>query len=414
MLHLQSGLGIVVLIVIAWAFSENRRKFQWRIVAGALALQLIIAFILLKSPRAQALFQGLNAVTDCVQRATQAGTSMVFGFAGGGAAPFVVANPEHNFILAFQALPIILVVSVLSSLLYHWRILPLTVKGFSFLIKKTTGISGAVGLGVAANIFVGMVEAPLLVRPYVEKFSRQDMFVTMTAGMATIAGTVLMLYAFILSKTVPEALGHILTASIISAPSAILFAVVMVPGEPGSRDEKVEFLQTAESTMDALVKGVESGISLLINVVAMLIVLVALVALVNMVVGLVPGPGGTPMSLERFLGWGMAPVVWLTGIPWREATAAGQLMGIKTILNELIAYQRLAALAPEVLSERSRIIMTYCLCGFANFGSLGIMIGGLKTIAPERTREILSLGFKSILSGTLATLLTGCIVGVMI
>ena len=414
MFHLQSVFGIVVLIAIAWAISENRNKFQWRIVLGALGLQLAVALILLKLPRSQAFFQFLNAVTDSVQKATEAGTSMVFGFAGGGATPFVVTNPEHNFILAFQALPIILVMSVLSALLYYWRVLPVAVKGLSFLLKKTTGIGGAVGLGVAANIFVGMVEAPLLIRPYVNKLSRQDLFITMTAGMATIAGTVLMFYAFILNKTVPGALGHILTASIISAPAAILFAVVMVPGEHADMDEPVELPQTADGTMDALVKGVESGIKLLINVVAMLIVLVALVALVNMVVGLIPGPGGTPMSLERVLGWVMAPVVWLTGIPWNEATEAGQLMGIKTILNELIAYQRMAELPPEALSERSRIIMTYSLCGFANFGSLGIMIGGLKSIAPERTTEILSLGFKSILSGTLATLLTGCIVGILI
>lgn len=415
MLRLQSFIGIFIIIALAWLISEKRKNFQWRVVIGALALQFVLALLLLKLPDSQKVFQSLTIIVDKVQQATKDGTMMVFGYLGGGDAPFVLINERNRgFIFAFQALPLVLVVSVLSALLYHWRILPMIVKGFSIILKKATGIGGAVGLSTAANIFVGMVEAPLIIRPYVSKMSRSELFITMTGGMATIAGTVLILYSNMLKGIVPGAVGHILTASIISAPAAIMVSIIMVPEKqikPLDKDPVMP--RTAESTMDALVKGVESGLSLLLNIIAMLIVLIALVSLVNMFLEIVPGPKGTALSLQRILGWIMAPIVWLTGIPWPEAMHAGQLMGIKTILNELIAYYELSTMS-DVLCERSRIIMTYSLCGFANLGSLGIMIGGLKVIAPDRIGDILSLGYKSIISGTLATLITGCIVGILI
>jgi concentrative nucleoside transporter, CNT family len=301
----------------------------------------------------------------------------------------------------------------LSSLLFYWRVLPLVVRAFSRLLERTMGVGGAVGLSAAANVFVGMVEAPLFVRPYIVRMSRSELFVMMTCGMATIAGTVMFLYASVLSPSIPDALAHILIASVVSTPAAIVVSVLMVPPDRGPTAGGALPAQEARSTMDAITRGTMDGAALLINIVAMLIVLVALVYLANRVMAVLPDVQGAPLTLQRVLGWVMAPIVWLAGIPWNEAPAAGALMGTKTVLNELIAYLDLARLDPAVLSPRSRLIMLYAMCGFANFGSLGIMIGGITTMAPERRADIVSLGAKTLVSGTLATLIAGSVVGVL-
>ncbi len=411
---IQSIIGLVAFIFIAWLISENRKRVNTKVILGGLLLQLVLAILLLKFPILKSFFLWLNKLVEVIQESTLEGTKFVFGYIGGGDVPFEVKSGASTFILATQSLPLVLVMSVISSILFYWRILPLIVKGFSYILKKATGIGGALGLGVAANIFVGMVEAPLIIRPYVSKMTRSELFTLMTSGMATIAGTVMFLYAAILRTVIPDALGHILIASIISAPASILIAMVMVPETQKSAVEKVPFTyRGAESTMDALVKGVDSGLQLLLNIIAMLIVLVALVALVNRIVGFLPPIGGKPVTLERLLGYVMAPLVWLAGVPWKEALTAGQLMGTKTIINELVAYVKLASLPAGALSERSKLIMTYAMCGFANFGSLGIMIAGFRVIAPDRQKDVLSLGIKSIVAGTLATLMTGAIVGIV-
>jgi len=317
-------------------------------------------------------------------------------------------------VLAFKALPLILVVSALSSLLFYWRVLPFIVRAISRVLQRTMGIGGAVGLSAAADIFVGMIEAPLFIRPYLAKMSRGELFSVMTCGMATIAGTVMVLYASFLSRALPDAMGHILTASLVSTPGAILIAALMVPDRGHTADDELVPPQPARSSIDAITRGTVAGVELLIHIVAMLIVFVALVHLVNLVLGALPAVGGEPVTLQRLLGMLMAPVVWLIGIPWSEAQAAGALMGTKTVLNEFIAYLDLAALAPGTLSPRSQVIMTYALCGFANFGSLGILIGGLNAMVPERRDDVVALGLRAILSGTLATLLTAAIVGLML
>jgi CNT family concentrative nucleoside transporter len=276
------------------------------------------------------------------------------------------------------------------------------------------GIGGAVGLSAAANVFVGMVEAPLVVRPYLAALSRGELFIVMSCGMAGIAGTVMALYAAILAPVVPDSMGHILSASIISAPAAILVAAIMVPPRGAPTSGRLVPAQPASSSMDAITRGTLDGLALLLSVTAMLIVLIALVTLVNLALGLLPPVGGAAWTLQRLLGWLMAPLVWLAGVPWNEAATAGALMGTKTVLNEFIAYVDMARLPAEALAPRSRLIMTYCLCGFANFGSLGILIGGLATMVPERREEIVALGLRSIVSGTLATLMTGAVVGMLI
>ncbi len=410
----QSLLGIGVLLALCLALSENRREIPWRAVAVGLAMQVVLALLLLKVPVMHQAFLAVNDAVLAVQAATKAGTSFVFGYLGGGSLPFDEPYPGASFILAFNALPLILVISALSSLLFYWGILPLIVRGFAWLFRRIMGVGGAVGVGVAANIFVGMVEAPLFIRPYIGKLSRSELFVVMTAGMSTIAGTVMVLYATFLANIIDDAAGQILTASIISAPAAILVALMLVPGskatEGGFRLPPPE----ASNSIEAVTIGTLQGVQLLLNVIAMLLVMVALVALANAILGLLPDIGGTPLTLERMLGWVMAPVCWLLGVPWAEAQTAGSLLGVKVILNELIAYLNMSKLPEGALSDRSALIMTYAICGFANFGSLGIMIGGLAAMAPERRSEIVQLGMKSILSGVVATCLTGATVGLLV
>ena len=415
MQHLQSALGIVALLAFAWAISEDRRAVDWKSTGAGLVVTLVTAVLLLEVPQIKLAFALIKRAVDAISVASLAGTSFVFGFVGGGPPPYAITNPANEFVLAFQALPIVLVMSVLTTLLFYWRILPPIVRGLSWLLERTIGVGGAVGLSTAANIFLGMVESPLFVRPYLNRLARGELFMIMTGGMATIAGTVYVLYATILHNVIPDAAGHLLTASIISAPTALLISGLMVPVPQDERTDigEIKIGRFADSTMDAIVRGTTAGLELLLNIIAMLIVLVALVHLANAILSLLPDVAGGAITLQRVLGYLMAPVCWLMGVPWHEAVIAGSLMGIKTVLNELIAYIELSHLPAGALDDRSRLIMLYALCGFANFGSLGIMIAGLTVIAPERRADIISLGGKSIVSGTLTTCLLGAIVGLL-
>ncbi len=413
MMQAQSLLGVLALIAIAWSLSERRSAVGLKVIAAGLGLQLLLALLLLKLPLFQDAFLLLNRVVMSLDEATRAGTSFVFGFLGGADLPFEEQTPGASFVLAFRVLPLVLVISALSALLYHWRILPMIVCGFAWALRRGLGIGGALGLGAAANVFVGMVEAPLFIRPYLAGMSRGELFAVMSTGMATIAGTVMVLYAGFIGDVIPGAMGHILTASLISAPAALTVARIMVPDSTDT-EARLAPDQGSVSSMDAVTRGTLDGLRLLLNIIAMLVVLVALVHLANQILGLLPAVGGEALSLQRLLGWLMAPLVWLIGIPWAEAQTAGALMGTKTVLNELLAYLQMAQLPADALSERSKLIMTYALCGFANFGSLGIMLGGLGAMCPERRGEIVGLGMKSIVAGTLATCMTGAVVGVLV
>ena len=355
----------------------------------------------------------LNGAVMGLVQACRAGTSMVFGYLGGGPLPFSESFPGASYILAFQALPLLILMSAISSLLFYWKILPALVRVFSWALKKSFGLGGAEGVGVSANIFVGMVESPLFIRPYFPDLTRSELFSLMTTGMATIAGTVMVLYATLLKDTVPDVLGHILVASIISAPAAITVAKIMIPETRPVTSGDATPPETASSSMDAITQGTMQGVTLFINIVAMLVVLVALAHIVDLFLGLLPHFQGDTLTLKRVLGWIMAPVAWLMGIPWQEAHTAGALMGTKTVLNEFLAYMELGNLPKEALSQNSRLILTYAMCGFANPGSLGIMIGGMGTMAPDRRSEIASLGLRAILAGTIATCMTGAVVGLI-
>jgi concentrative nucleoside transporter, CNT family len=414
MAWLQSVAGVAVILALAWVLSENRRKPPLKLVLSGVALQVLIALVLLKIPIFQALFMGLNNLVMALEAATTAGTSMVFGYLGGGPLPFEASAPANLYILAFRALPLVLVISALSALLFYWKVLPWVVRAFARALTGTLRIGGAEGLGVAANVFVGMVESPLFIRPYLKQMTRSELFTLMTAGMATIAGTVMVLYASILGERIPGVMGHILVASLISVPAAVTIAKIMIPETgPVTRGE-LAATEEARSSMDAITRGTIQGVQLLVNIIAMLVVLVALVHLINIMLGLLPDWRGDALTLQRIFGWLLAPLTWLIGIPWPEAPTAGTLLGTKTVLNELVAYLDMSRLPPEALSERSALIMTYALCGFANPGSLGIMIGGMGTMVPERRGEIVDLGLRAIVAGTLATCMTGAVAGIIL
>jgi CNT family concentrative nucleoside transporter len=412
LLHLQSALGICVIVALAWLLSEDRRAFPWRTVIVGLALQASLAILLLKVPVARHALLALNGAVDALTSATKAGTSFVFGVVGGGLPPFTVTNPVGMVSFAFQILPLVIVISALSALLWHWRILPVIVKGFAFALRKLLGIGGAVGLGSAATIFMGMVEAPLLIRPYLPRLTRSELFMLMSVGLASVAGTVFFLYASILKNVIPGALGHILIASMMSLPAAILISRIMIPGAAGVTTDSESDLKY-RSGMDAVARGTEDGLKIYLQIMAMLIVMVALVALADAILRNFPLVWGQPLSLERIFGWLFAPVVWLFGVPWSEAATAGSLMGTKTILNELVAYLNMAALPDGALDPRARLIMVYAMCGFANLGSVGIMIAGMSTLMPERRDEIVPLAMRALISGTMASGLTGAMIGLL-
>jgi CNT family concentrative nucleoside transporter len=402
--YLQAIAGISGLVALAWLLSERRSAVPWRAVGSGLVLQFALAVLLLKLPFAKDMFLALNGAMLALEKATEAGTTLVFGYLGGGQSPFAETGAGSSFILAFRALPLVLVISALSALLFYWRILPLVVKALSWVLERTMGVGGVVGLSTAVNVFVGMVEAPLVVKPYLSRVSRGELFAIMACGMASIAGTVLFLYASILRDALPDAVAHLLVASIVSAPAALVVSFLMVPPEGSPTGGMLDLESEAEGAMDALTRGTLDGMQLFISIVAMLVVFVALVTLVNLMIA--------PYTLQGVLGWLLTPLAWLAGVPWGEAHAGGTLLATKTVLNELVAYLDLSRMTG--LSERSRLLLTYALCGFANFGSLGIMIGGMSTMCPERRGEIISLGTKSIVAGTLATCLTSASVGLLV
>jgi len=406
MIILQSIFGILSILLIAYLFSEAKKTIVFKSVLIAIAIHLILAIMFLNLPIFKDMFMMLNKLVLVLDTATTAGTSFVFGYLGGGAAPFEITNENSMFILTFKALPIVLIMSVISYLLYYYRILPLIVKIFSFFIEKIIKIRGATGISVAANAFVGMLEASLLIKPYIKDMTRGELFSVMVAGMSTIAGTVMLLYAAIIGNTIPNAMGHILTASVLNVISSLIISMIMIPHNSDKHQNKISFPKMADSPMDAIVKGTSDGIKLLVNIIAILIVFIALVNLINQII--------QPLSLQSILGVIMAPLAFLMGIPISEIMAAGSLMGTKVILNSLIAYIDLLNLPADALQEKSQLIMIYAMCGFANIGSLGIMVGGMTTIAPEKRSEIISLGMKSLFAGVLATSFTAAVVGLML
>ena len=413
--NLQGLIGIFALVLIAWGLSENRKaRPGWRWIGAALLLQFAIALVVTRVPLVWTLVGYANKAVSAIEAATLVGSSYMFGYTGGAPTPFVLkSGAEPPLIIAFQILPLIIVFSALSALLWHWGVLRALVRGLSFVLRRTLGVSGVVGLGGGATIFLGVVESPLVLRAWFGRMNRSDLFAIMVMIMATISGAILVLYATTLAKTVPDAVGHMIVASLISLPAALLIARLMVPGEPGASSEPADPELHYESAMDAIVRGTMEGVTLVLAVIGVIIVVFALVNLVDQALALLPLVEGAPLTLRRTLGWLLAPAMWAIGVPWDQAPAAGALMGTKAILNEYVAYLDLAALPAGTLDSRSLLIMTYALCGVANLASVGLIVSTIATLAPERRSEVSGLGMKSWLAGNMASMMTGAVIGLV-
>ena len=412
-LYLQALLGIAVFIAIVLPMSSNRRSINWKLVGIALALQFVICILLLKAPVIKEGLLYLNQAVGALGAATLKGSAFVFGYVGGGDTPFTITNPNAAVTFAFQVLPLVIVMSALSALLWYWRILPIVIRGISWIFERALGTRGPSGLVATANIFLGQTEAPLLVRPYLARMSRYELLLVMTAGMATIAGSVMVIYSAMLGAQFEGVLGHLITKSIMSVPASVLFAHMIIPDDNGSSQDLQESPRIYQSAMDSITRGTSDGLALFLNIIAILIVLTAFVALANSIVSFLPMVGSEALTLERIAGWIFAPIAWLMGIPWSEAMTAGSLLGVKSVLNEFIAFIQLTSVPPEALSDRSRLITIYGLCGFANLASIGIQISGIGTMAPERRDDLASLAWPAFVAATLGSCMTGCIVGIV-
>ena len=411
-------LGIALMVLLAWAISEDRSaRPTWRWIAGALALQAGLALLIVRVPFVWDAVTLANEAVAAIERATLDGSSYMFGYLGGAPLPFELAQgTEAPVIIAFQILPLVIVFSALAALLWHWGVLRWLVDGLSFLLRRTLRVSGVVGLSGGANMFLGVVESPLVVRAYFARMSRADLFQVMVLAMATISGAILILYATTLSRTVPDAVGHMISASLISLPAALLIAKLMVPGEASAEGEGPDAGSQGlkfESSIDAIIKGTMDGMQLFLAVIAVIIVVFALVSLADQLLALLPMVDGEPLSLKRAFGWLFSPLMWLIGVPWAEAQAAGSLMGTKAILNEYVAYLELAALPPSTFAPRSLLIVTYALCGVANLASIGLLVSTIGTLCPERRAEVAGLGVRSWIAGNMATAMTGAWIGLI-
>jgi CNT family concentrative nucleoside transporter len=410
MAHAALGMGGILLL--AWLLSEDRRAIPWRTVLGGVALQIGLAAVLLGVPGAQAPMRWLGQGAAALHDATQAGAVFVFGYLAGPPAAFAETRPGASFILAFQALPMVLTIGALAALLFHWGVLQRIVAGFAFLLRRGLGVDGPLALGAAVHVFVGMVEAPLLIRPYLMRLSRGELFALMSCGLAGVAGTVMAIYATFLADVLSNAFGHILVASAISTPAALAVSALMIPFAPSARDGDAALDKgDASGALDALARGTMDAIPILAGIVAMLIVAVASVNLIDAALGLLPDIGGAPLSLRRGFALPFRPVAWVLGVPWAETAAAADLLATKTVLNEFVAYLDFSRLPPETFGPGSRAILAYALCGFANFGSVGILVGGLGAMAPGRRREVAELGLRAMLAGTMATCMSGAVAG---
>jgi CNT family concentrative nucleoside transporter len=409
-----SAFGMLVMMALAFALCprDRRRLVRLRTVGGGLLLLISFALVVLRTP-ANRLFLLANDAVDRLLAFSRAGASFVFGR--------LATDPlSFGVIFAFQVLPSILFFSALMSLLYHLRVMPWVIQNMGRLLSKVLGTSGAESFSTVADIFVGQTEAPLVIRPYLAKMSVSELNACMVAGFATTAGGVLAAYVAMLGAAVPGIAGHLIACSVMSAPASLVIAKLMLPENDMTyleREASVNLPSAAENVLDAIAQGTTDGIRLAVNVGGMLVVFLALTAMLNATLGYVGGWFGHPLSLEQLFGWAFAPLAWVMGVPSADVTKVAQLLGQKTVLNEFVAYSHMAEMLnkdPHWLSERGRVITAYALCGFANFGSIGIQIGGYSGLAPERRGDISRLALRAMLGGLLATCLVACVAGVML
>ena len=412
----QIIIGFVGLVCIAIPFSQNRTSINYRHIFAAIILQIILAFALLKIPFIVQIFAYLSEGVTALQAATQEGAEFVFGYLSNtSTSPFENSGTGNSMIFAFQILPLIIVISSLSALLWFWNILPLIIRAISKIFEKLFNIGGPIGLGATANIIMGQVEAPLLVRPYLSKMSEKELLILMTAGMSTVSGSIMIALVSMLAPQFPDInlIQHLVSASILSIPAAIMYANIMIPSSEVTNFDGNSVPKVYDSSMDAITRGTRDGLDICLNVGAILIAFIALVSLLNSLLGILGGwIGITDLSLQLILGYIFFPIVWLMGVPLSETLASAELLGLKTALNEFVAYGALANIEPDALSDRSKLITLYALCGFANFSSVGILVSGISAMAPERKNDLIKVSIKALIGATLASCMTGLVIGI--
>jgi len=413
---LQIFIGFIGLVFIAIPFSQNRSSINYRYIFVAIIFQIILAFALLKIPFIVQIFAYLSAGVSSLQAATQEGAEFVFGYLSNtSSSPFESSGAGNSMIFAFQILPLIIVISSLSALLWFWNILPLIISAISKVFEKLFNIGGPIGLGATANIIMGQVEAPLLVRPYLSRMSEKELLILMTAGMSTVSGSIMIALVSMLQPQFPDLnlIQHLVSASILSIPAAIMYANIMIPSAEVTNFDGNSIPKVYDSSMDAITRGTRDGLDICLNVGAILIAFIALVSLLNSILGIAGGwVGISDLSLQLILGYMFFPIVWLMGVPLSETLASAELLGLKTALNEFVAYGALANIEPGVLSERSKLITLYGLCGFANFSSVGILVSGISAMAPERKNDLIKVSLKALVGATLASCMTGLVIGI--
>src|SRR5210317_158854 len=413
---LQIIIGFVGLVCIAIPFSQNRSSINYRYIFAAIILQIILAFALLKIPFIVQIFAYLSEGVTALQAATQEGAEFVFGYlSNSSTSPFASSGTGNSMIFAFQILPLIIVISSLSALLWFWNILPLIIRAISKIFEKLFNIGGPIGLGATANIIMGQVEAPLLVRPYLSRMSEKELLILMTAGMSTVSGSIMIALVSMLAPQFPDInlIQHLVSASILSIPAAIMYANIMIPSSDVTNFDGKSVPKVYESSMDAITRGTKDGLDICLNVGAILIAFIALVSLLNSLLEIFGGLFGlSDLSLQLILGYIFFPIVWLMGVPLSETLASAELLGLKTALNEFVAYGALASLEPDTLSDRSKLITLYALCGFANFSSVGILVSGISAMAPERKNDLIKVSLKALVGATLASCMTGLVIGI--
>jgi CNT family concentrative nucleoside transporter len=405
-------IGIFAFIGLGWLLSENKRAFPVKPVLVGLACQIGLAILLTRVPAITAAFAAATHGMDAIQAASRSGSSFMFGYLGGGRAPFSVADPSAAFIFAFQALPAILLVGALSALLWHWKILIWIVRGAAWVFGKLFGVSGPVGVSTSACVFMGMVEAPLLIKPLLPRLSRGELFIIMVDGLSVIGGSMMIVLGALISAKMPNAFSHLLIASLISTPMAIGMARLIIPGDKLATHEPIVLASPYRSSLEALTFGTLDAVKMVLNIAGLLIVFVGLIALINMGLAVLPHTGA-PITLGFLLGKLLTPIVWLTGTPLSDLQTVGSLLGTKVAANEVVAYSDMMALPAGALQDKSLLILTYALGSFGNVGSVAILIGSLSAMAPEKVGEVVELGFKALAAAFLTTCLTATIMGLL-
>ena len=411
---MRSIAGILILLFICYLISENKKAINYKELICGFVLQFVVAILLLKVSIIQEGLCSFTHVINGIKSATEEGTKFVFGYLGGGnSTPFDISAHNNLFIFAFQALPMIMVFSAISMLLFHWNVLPKIINITTKVVNKFSNIGGILSVIASSKIMLGQTEAPLLIKPYLNKISRSELFSVISCGLATTSGAAMLLYSALLDKVIPNVLSHIVILTVLSIITSILIARIVIPQVEKSSDGELITPYKFSGSIDAITRGTSDGLGMVLNIGAMVIVAIALISIVNQMLTCLPNINGAPITIQRILGIFFTPIAYIIGIPYEEVFKAGELLSLKVVVNEVVAFIELANSANQ-LSPKSMIIMLYAICNFANISSIGINISSYSVLVPERRDEIIGLCGKALIVGTLATCISGAVIGTIL